>query len=232
MGRLFRYWFYSTTLDDLREDIESDRIDFTRFPKIIHPGETFYRLVDRNEDPLRPSGRKGRFVSEPDNFPFEGYQRAYYQELWKSMPVLGTGAFTMSFSPLTPVREVRMPQDKDFYALTLTKDITVLDFESLRQSMRISFDSSKERHPVYQLFYGKKLKGVVFRSAQEDTVSYYPGGQQPEYNLLIFADWLEGFKSYFSARKIDDNERDSLIGWRTFSQNSLNLCQSQDSANK
>lgn len=229
IGRMFRYLFYSTTLNDLKEDIESYKVDFAKFQRTMPIGITFYRLVSKNEDPLRPSGRKGRHVSEPDNFPFEEYREAYYQELWKTMPVMGTGAVTMSVNPITPMKEVSMPQDKDFYALTLTKDITIFDFELMRKSMRIPLAHCKERHPAYQLFYGKKLKGVVFRSAHENPVSYHPGGQQPEYNLVIFTDWLDGYKSYFSISKIGESERNSIIGWRNLSQNSLNLCEPTDS---
>lgn len=232
IGRVCRNLFYRTTLDDLKEDIEGDRVDFKRFQVIINPGYVLYRLVDKNEDPLRPTGRKGRFVSEPDNFSFEEYRRAYYQELWESMPALGTGAFTGSVRPYTPMKEVDMPQDKDFYALTLTKDVRVHDFETMRKSMRISLVSCKERHPAYQLFYGKRLEGVIFRSAQEYSVSYYPGENQPEYNLVIFTDWLDDYKSYFNVRKIDEDERNSLIGWRIQAKNSLNLCQGSNSASK
>lgn len=228
IGRIWRYLTFSTTLDDLEEDIERDKIDFTKFHKTVRAGETFYRLVDKDDDPLRPSGKKGRFVSEPDNFPFEGYRSAYYQQLWKSMPLMGTGAVTMSMNPVTPAKEVQMSQDKDFYELRLVRDISVFDFESMRIKMRIPFDDSKQRHLAYQLFYGKKLKGVLFRSAKEKA-AVYAGEQQPEYNLLIFTDWLVGFKNYFSAHKVSKSERVSLIGWRFSAGNSLNLCQGDDS---
>ena len=229
LGRIKRYIFYQTTMDDLKEDLDNNRIDFGKYQTTLYTGEVFYRFVDKGDDPLRPTGKKSRFVSEPDNFPFEEYREAYYKNELAQMPTLGTGGISLAECFPTAVKEVPEPFDKDWWELRLTKNLSVVDLEALCKDKRIPFELAKERHDAYQLLYGKKLIALRFRSSKQAQYAHcLPFYYRQEYNLYIYTDWFQDYKNFFKATQIEGKLRDYFIKLFQPTLSSLNLLQNEN----
>ncbi|MDD5566385.1 MAG: hypothetical protein PHG31_05810 [Candidatus Omnitrophica bacterium] len=131
-------------MNDLKEDLEKKTIHFSKYQTTISTGEVFYRFVDKGDDPLRPTGRESRFVSEPDNLCFEEYRRVYYNNEFERMPSLATGGFAMTNTFSIAAKEIQEPQNKDWWMLKLTRNFVAIDLRLLCEDKRIPFDKAKE----------------------------------------------------------------------------------------
>lgn len=204
LGRQIRYILKYTSLNDLQEDIEQNKIDLNKYLVTIPSGTSTYRLVTKDDDPLAPTGigegysgnRNGhRWISTPPGFLFESYRDMYYRND-PQLITAGTGGTCMSLNIKTPFMEISDVQDMDLYKLTLKKDIQVVDLELICKALRIPTPLSEERHPVYHKFYGTHIKGVRFKC-------FKPASVSDELNIIIYTDWFKEFKDIIDKEKID-----------------------------
>ena len=206
-GRRLRYIFHCTTLNDLQDDIENNRIDFNKYLVTIPAGTKMFRLV-KGDDPIAPTGigegypgcRDGhRWISSPPGFSPKEYRRMYYNND-SQLTVCGSGGEAFSLCRTTPFKEVRDSDDKNFYEITLKKEIQVIDLELICKSLRIPTPLSNERHPVYHKFYGTHIFGIKFRSFK---TSYNFPSDLAEDNVFIYTDWFKEFKDIVAVEKIE-----------------------------
>lgn len=58
------------------DDIDLDLINLEEHKTILPKGIELYRYVFKGSDPLQPSGKAGRFVSEPPDFSLEKFAKS------------------------------------------------------------------------------------------------------------------------------------------------------------
>lgn len=211
LARKIRYWLYLTTMNDFGDDIDKKKIDFNKFLTEIKAGHHFYRFVTKDDDPLLPTGRRGRFVSQREDVSLDDYRKLLNMGYDAEAFSVGSGAIGTIKSVATGYKEVENPENMDLYKLTLTAPLLVIDFERLRKAKRIPLRYTKPQHPTYQLFYGTRFNGILYRSSKE---GYYPtpySEQSEEYNLHIFVDWIKEYRILFEPKKIEKEERKSLF---------------------
>lgn len=158
--------------------------------KIIIPaGTKLYRIVLKGTDPLKPTGKASRFAKEPPGYTIEKYQEAF--EKGMSIPV-GTGANCYCESLPTAILEVGgKVKNQDIYMITLKSDIEVVDMDSICRAEGISKPITKERNEIWHRFYGKKVRGLRFKSSKNPN----------DYNIIIFPDWFREFKDIVEVEK-------------------------------
>lgn len=208
IGRRLRYIFHCTTLNDLQDDIENNRIDLNKYLVTTPAGTKMYRLVRKGDDPIAPTGigegypgcRDGhRWISTPPGFSPEEYRKMYYNND-PQLITCGSGGTALSLCHAIPFKEVKDSENDDFYEITLKKDIQVVDLELICKALRIPTPLSNERHPVYHKFYGTHIPGIKFRSFK---VSYVSPSAPEEDNVIIYTDWFKEFKDIVDVEKIE-----------------------------
>ncbi|MDP8253163.1 MAG: hypothetical protein P9X27_02055 [Candidatus Kaelpia aquatica] len=186
--RKIRRSMWLNNLDDLLRDF--DEIDFSVHMITVPLGATWYRSINKGADPLSSTGAENRFVSQRPDYSFEKYQTAMSMG---RETVAGTGATCfVSVQSVIP-EEVVDFESKDCYKITLKEDIEIVDMDSICREKRISKPyMTEERHPVFQLFYGKKINGLKYESAKDPKAYCY----------VIYNDWFKKFRSIVTVEKI------------------------------
>lgn len=207
--RRLRYIFNCTTLNDLQDDIENNRIDFNKYLVTVPSGTKMYRFVRKGDDPFAPTGigegypecQDGhRWISSPPGFSPQEYRKKYYSHD-SDLAICGSGGTTYSLCRAIARKEVKDAENDDFYEITLKNDIRVVDLELLCKALRIRTPLRSERHPVYHKFYGTHIYGVKFRSFK---LPYTYPSMLEEYNIIIYTDWFKDFKDMVDQKKIEE----------------------------
>ena len=175
------------------DDIDLDSVDLSKHTKVIPSGTKLYRIVLKGIDPLKPTGKENRFASEPPGYTFEKYQAALQDDI---AIITGTG----STSLCTTVRTARLEIGSDWvnretYKITLISDIEIVDMDSICEAERIYERHTGERTGIWHEFYGKKIKGLRYRSSKNPD----------DYNIVIFPDWFKEFHNIVKVEKINTN---------------------------
>lgn len=169
------------------DDIDLNKVDFAKHKLTFHSGTVLYRIVHAGTDPLQPTGRYSRFVTEP-----MGFEPS--KVLLRVPGYAHTGAACYSPCLVTACLEARDLKNKDIYKITLKSDIEINDLDSICLTENVSKPyMPKEWTDFFDSLYGYHLKGLRFESAQN---SY-------EYSIVIYHDWFKEFPSIVDKQLMD-----------------------------
>ena len=175
------------------DDINLDNIDLNKHKVVIFSGTKLYRITLKGLDPLRPTGKANRFASEPPGYTFEKYQTALQNG---TAIIAGTGSNCLCTTVHTARLEIGPDQtNRETYMITLESDIEIVDMDSICEAEGISEPHTGERTEIWHKFYGKKIKGLRYRSSKNPN----------DYNIVIFPDWFEEFNSIVKIENITNN---------------------------
>ncbi len=175
------------------DDIDLDSIGLNKHKAVVLSGTKLYRIVLKGTNPLKPTGKANRFASEPPGYTFEKYQAALQNG---TAIITGTG----STSLCTTVRTARLEIGSDWinretYMITLKSNIEIVDMDSICKAEGISKPYISDRTKIWHKFYGKKIKGLRYRSSKNPN----------DCNIVIFPDWFKEFNNIVKVENITNN---------------------------
>jgi len=157
---------------------------------VIPMGTFFYRVVEEEQKPLIPTGKKSRFVSESTQYTNpEDFAKSYTEG---RTIFTGTAATCVAYDWSVAYKESKAT-NKVICKLTLNANINAVDMDSICAAEEISKPYMIADHDgAWQHFYGKEVQAVHYESLEDKT----------RYNLTLFPDWIPNFKSLFTEEKI------------------------------
>lgn len=183
-------WIENQTKVKKLEDIDLDKVDFDKYKITVYAGSKFYRIVHQGTDPLAPTGRWSRFVSQPMGFDPSKVRIGTQAH---------TGATCYSNTPITACLEVGDLTGREMYQITLKSDIEAVDLDSICMAEGISKPYMPKDHtPFFHKLYGKHIKAFRFESAQNSN----------DYNVVIYNDWFKEFPNLVDKELMD---KDAII---------------------
>lgn len=173
---------------DMGPLLNFDQIDFMKCKVLLAAGTKLHRSVMRGSDPLKPTGRESRFVTEPPGFDPASYV--------PGVVAMGTGALCLSFSLDTSRSETKRLEKRDEYEVTLTRSLELYDLNCICKEQGIDkpyMNRLKEKD--FTEFYGRRIKGLRYESKQSPS----------QYNVVIFHDWFPEFDKGVSVKKLNED---------------------------
>jgi hypothetical protein len=174
------------------DDIDVSSLDLSKHILILPAGSIWYRIVDKGQDPLEPTGKAGRFSKEPPHYTPTLYK--IVRRIFGNASLVGTGSTCLCTAIATAQLEVGGSlEGKSVYRITLLSDIEIIDIDSICKSEGIDQPYiTEERSEFWHRFYGRKVRGLHHQSAKN----------LKDYNLVIFQDWFPKFKSVIKKELI------------------------------
>lgn len=164
--------------------LDFSKIDFQRHIVQLPVGTVLYQIVHPGVDPLLPSGRAMRFVTEPPGFNTDNYT--------PGMVKAGSGILCFSSSFERAHSEAKRGTC-DEYQIILNVALNACDLDLICSEQGIGDSYMSElKDECFKKFYGTGIKALRHRS-KEDPSSY---------NVVIFSDWFPGFNKMVTVKRL------------------------------
>jgi len=174
------------------DDIDINSIDLSKHKITLHKGDTFYRFAWKGDNPLKPTGRHSRYVSEPLGFDPEKVRLHGY-----NYP--HTGGAYYGWDIFVACLEAGDLRKKDLFRITLLQDIEINDLDSICSSEGVKKPyMPKEWTDFTDKFYGTSMKGIRCESEK-----YHEG-----HIVVIYHDKFPEFENMVKVEKM---EKDDII---------------------
>ena len=178
-------------------DLNLSNIDINKHKIIIPLGTKIYKFTPKEKDPLKPTGKESRFVSEPEGFSMEKYSRE-----WDGGNAMcaGTGGCYFSETISLAALEAGNTENKYAYEITLKSDTELIDLDSIANAEGLGKPYISDQWlPIYDEFYGKcdeKCIGVYCESVKNPKL----------HNFVLFLDKSPEFRNRIDKKLLKLND--------------------------
>ncbi len=167
------------------DDVSFDSIALSKHMVVISAGSEWYRIVGIGQNPLEPTGKASRFAKEPPQ-----YSPEVYREAWKNGFSSLVGTSSTCFCQTVETARVEVGGDmlgKQIFKIKVLSDFEVVNVDSICKAENVAEPYiNDDRTEFWHKFYGKKVKGLRFRSSKKYS----------DFNIVIFQDWFSDFDKF------------------------------------
>jgi len=185
-------------LDRLHCQLKDGSIKPSQYMMTLTVNTELYRFVYPGSGATLPTGKAARTVFEDTTLPYNinQYQEKYAKGINFASIHTGNTFYSSCIQGAWNETAADEPKEKDWYKIVIKKEFKIMDMDVMCNSLGFSRPYIVENHPVFDEFYGYRLKGLRHQSYK------YPEGD----TVVIFNDWFRDFNDYIEEVPLDKNK--------------------------